>query len=86
MTHIAKLTTEGVHLFGNYVTDNIFNLKSMDQLESFVNRNVLNIETSGKLQTLLTYRDMLIGYGLIAEGKLKSQFPKAGWPFTLTLE
>ena len=83
MTHIAKLTTEGVQLLGNDMIENILTLDDLAQLQLFVNREVMNIQSAGKLQTVLAYRDLIIGYGLIDNGKLKSQFPKAEWPFTL---
>ena len=86
MTHIAKLTTEGVHFFGSYFSDNILTLDDLGQLESFVNRDAMDVYSPGRLQTILVYRDMPIGYGLTDNGKVKSQFPKAGWPFTLPTE
>jgi hypothetical protein len=86
MTHIAKLTTEGVHFFGSYFSDNILTLDDLGQLESFVNRDAMDVYSPGRLQTILVYRDMPIGYGLTDNGKVKSQFPKAAWPFTLPTE
>ena len=63
-----------------------FNVNQLEQLEAFVNRNPVHIYSAGRLQTVLTYRDLPVGYGLTDEGKLKSQFPKAEWPFTFHTE
>jgi hypothetical protein len=84
MTHIAKLTTEGVHFLGDHISANKLNLQNLSQLEAFVNRNTMDIFSPGNLQTALFYRDIAIGYGLTDDGKLKSQFPKAEWPFTMS--
>jgi hypothetical protein len=86
MTHIAKLTTEGVHFLGTHIIANKLSLQNLTQLEAFVNRNTMDIYSPGNLQTALFYRDIPIGYGLTDDGKLKSQFPKAEWPFILTSE
>ncbi len=85
MTHIGKMTTEGIHLFGKYIQANKLKLNDLNTLESFVNRESLNLASSGTLQTALFYQDFPVGYGLTENGKFKSQFPKAEWPFQVVV-
>ncbi|MBN2364830.1 MAG: NOL1/NOP2/sun family putative RNA methylase [Calditrichaeota bacterium] len=83
MTQIGKLTTEGVHLFGKFSARNRIDLNSVKELEEFVNRNPLSISDDLRGQIIVSYKNLLIGYGLTDGGNLKSQFPKAEWPFKL---
>lgn len=81
MTQAAKFTTEGTHLFGNSIRDNIIELSDLETLGDFVNRRDLKISTGSKFQIIVKYNGLTIGYGLGDNGKFKSQFPKAEWPF-----
>ena len=83
MTQIGKLTTEGIHFFGNLLQKNRVELENLSQLEDFVNRRSLEVQCEGKNQLAFSYRAIPIGYGLEEQGKIKSQFPKAEWPFIL---
>ena len=83
LTQIGKLTTEGIHLFGKLIKKNQINLDHLGQLEDVVNRRNLNLPVQGKNQQAFFYRNIPIGYGLAEDGKIKSQFPKAEWPFNL---
>ncbi len=83
LTQIGKLTTEGVHFFGNHIKKNRINLDHLSQLEDFVNRRPLQIPMAGENQIAFYYREIPIGYGLAEDDKVKSQFPKAEWPFLL---
>ncbi len=83
MTQIGKLTTEGVHLMGSEIRKNIIDLENAGLLEDFVNRRDLTIDSEGRNQIVLTYKHLPVGYGLVQDGQLKSQFPKAEWPFKL---
>ncbi len=86
MKQIGKLTTEGVHLFGNHAAKNTTNLSDLDILEKFVNREEFDVIPEGNAQNIVKYNNIPIGYGLADDGKLKSQFPKAEWPFHLKLD
>jgi NOL1/NOP2/fmu family ribosome biogenesis protein len=81
MKQIAKLTTEGVHLFASEISKNRLDISDLSLLEKFVNRESLNLSVDTRNQTVVSYRGIPVGYGLEDQGKLKSQFPKAGWPF-----
>ena len=83
LTQIGKLTTEGVHLFGKLIKKNRIDLDRLVQLEYFVNRRGLSLKVEGKNQQAFFYQNIPIGYGLLENGKIKSQFPKAEWPFNL---
>jgi NOL1/NOP2/sun family putative RNA methylase len=83
MTHIGKLTTEGIHLLGLHIRDHREDLEDIAILDDFVNRRDLPLEIEGRNQIAVYYRQLPIGYGLALEGRLKSQFPKAAWPFKL---
>ena len=83
LTQIGKLTTEGIHFFGNLLQKNRIELANLPQLEDFVNRRSLDLQSEGKNQLAFFYQGIPIGYGLEEEGKVKSQFPKAEWPFNL---
>ncbi len=83
LTHIGKLTTEGVHLFGANAQGNTIELNNPDDLENFVNRLELSAPDGVNGQVMVTYKGLLIGYGLADGRKLKSQFPKAEWPFKI---
>ncbi len=83
MTHIGKLTTEGVHLFGPSASKNFIDLTTLTDLEQFVNRSVMLQMVHGENQVIVKYQGIPIGYGIIENGVLKSQFPKAEWPFRL---
>jgi NOL1/NOP2/sun family putative RNA methylase len=86
MTQAAKFSTEGAQLFGIAAGKNILDIPDLTTLENFVNRGDMNIETEGNFQMLVKHRDLIIGYGLADNGKFKSQFPKAEWPFRLVQE
>lgn len=85
LTQAAKLTTEGCLVFGAAATKNFFQLESMEELHRFVNRDEFNSSTSLGGQVLVRYKNFNIGYGLADGEKLKSQFPKAEWPFQVTM-
>ncbi len=86
MTQVGKLTTEGTHLFGSFAGQNIYDIQDLDLLEQFVNRGSLNLPAEFNTQVIVTHRDLPIGYGLVDNGQLKSQFPKAEWPFVLQVK
>ncbi len=79
----AKLTTGGAHLLGPYATRQVVDLPDLASVQGFVNRQPLNLTVEGRGQVLVRYRGSMIGYGLVEAGRLKSQFPKAEWPFHL---
>ncbi len=83
LSQVAKLTTEGVHLFGPLAKRNVVALSELTTLEQFVNRRALDLPAAGQFQVLVTYRGLPIGYGLVEQGRFKSQFPKGEWPFRL---
>jgi NOL1/NOP2/fmu family ribosome biogenesis protein len=83
MAHIGKLTTEGTHFFGPVVEKNVFDIEKLEQLENFVNRISIKRSNSAKQQVIMKYRNIPIGYGLMTDGKIKSQFPKAEWEFNI---
>ncbi len=83
MTQVAKFSTEGVHLFGNLASQNFVELADLRQLEQFANRENLPLPGEERAQILAKYKDMMIGYGVAEDGRLKSQFPKAEWPFRI---
>lgn len=83
LTQIGKLTTEGVHFFGNHIKKNRVDLEDLLQVEDFVNRHHLQIPMAGDNQLAFYYKEIPIGYGLAEDNKVKSQFPKAEWPFHL---
>ena len=81
----AKLTTEGTHFFYNSCGKNTIELHEVKSLDKFVNRDQMNIEVGGAGQKLVKYKGIMIGYGLVDSGLLKSQFPKAEWPFIIEI-
>jgi NOL1/NOP2/sun family putative RNA methylase len=83
MTHIGKLTTEGIHLFGTEVSKNFIHLETLPDLENFVNRLPLNNGSSCTNQVAVKFQELPIGYGLVEENRIKSQFPKVEWPFQI---
>ncbi len=83
MRQIGKLTTEGVHLFGEFARKNVLELADLKAVEQFVNRQPLELNGDFHTQVMVQYKGLSIGYGLAEEGRLKSQFPKAEWPFRL---
>jgi len=85
MNQGAKFTTEGAQLMGHHATRMIVELPDLKTLEQFVNRAAVDVAVSGKGQVLVSYNGLVIGYGLADNGHLKSQFPKAEWPFQLVL-
>ena len=84
MSQGAKFTTEGAQLLGHHATKMVVDLPDFATLEKFVNREALDVPVAGKGQVLVRYNGLIIGYGLADNGQLKSQFPKAEWPFRLT--
>lgn len=82
----AKLTTGGAHLLGPQATRQVVELPDPAALQAFVNRQPMNLPVEGKGQVLVRYKGCLIGYGIVEQGQLKSQFPKAEWPFHLVQE
>ena len=85
MSHAGRLTTEGTHFLGNNCTQNIIELPDLISLEKFVNRQELDLPCEGQAQQIVRYQGITMGYGLSDKGKLKSQFPKAEWPFCLSV-
>jgi NOL1/NOP2/sun family putative RNA methylase len=83
LTQAAKLTTEGAQLFGTAAGKNVLDLPDLPTLENFVNRKDINMQTDANFQVMIKHRELIIGYGLAENGKFKSQFPKAEWPFRL---
>ena len=82
MKQIGKLTTEGVHLIASHIHKNQLKLEDLSTLERFVNRGSLDIADDFQHQVIVNYKNLAIGYGLVDQGRVKSQFPKAEWPFT----
>ena len=83
LTQAAKLTTEGTHLFGEFATSNVLEISDPGLLQKFVNREEVELTIGGNGQVMVIWEGIPIGYGLADDGRLKSQFPKAGWPFQL---
>jgi NOL1/NOP2/sun family putative RNA methylase len=83
MKHIGKLSTEGIHLFGTEVYKNIINLETLQDLEKFVNRLPLDNGSGCINQVVVKFQELPIGYGLAKDNRIKSQFPKAEWPFQI---
>jgi 16S rRNA (cytosine1407-C5)-methyltransferase len=81
----AKLTTEGAHFFYKTTGGNTIELHDIKSLNEFVNRNQMDITVDGAGQRLVKYKSIMIGYGLADSGLLKSQFPKADWPFNIEI-
>ncbi len=81
MNQGAKFTTEGAQLMGAGATKMVVELPDLPTLERFVNRETVDILVEGKGQVLVKFNGLVIGYGLAEGGRLKSQFPKAEWPF-----
>lgn len=81
MRQAAKLTTEGVQLLGDFAHQNVLELPDVQALEEFVNRGTLEAAGEFRSQVIVRYRGLNIGYGLWDKGRLKSQFPRAEWPF-----
>jgi NOL1/NOP2/fmu family ribosome biogenesis protein len=61
----------------------VIDLPDLAELEKFVNREPMTIEVDYPGQYIVTYKGNAIGYGIADNGQLKSQFPKAEWPFSL---
>jgi NOL1/NOP2/sun family putative RNA methylase len=83
LTQTAKFTTEGAQLFGTVAKKNVLDFPDLPTLENFVNRKDLNMQTDANFQIMVKHQELIIGYGLAENGKFKSQFPKAEWPFRL---
>ncbi len=79
----CKLNSGGVHLLGRYAKRMVIDLPDLAELEKFVNREPMTIEVNYPGQYIVTYKGNAIGYGIADNGQLKSQFPKAEWPFSL---
>ncbi|MFZ0391485.1 MAG: NOL1/NOP2/sun family putative RNA methylase [Calditrichia bacterium] len=86
LTQIGKFTTEGIHLFGARAASNVVSLSHPGELEQFVNRENLESRAGVNGQTIVEYKGFPIGYALSEDGRLKSQFPKAEWPFRLVMD
>ena len=82
MKQIGKLTTEGVHLLASQIRKNHLHLDDLKIMEKFVNRESMDIPTDFQHQVIIYYNKLAIGYGLVDQGRVKSQFPKAEWPFS----
>lgn len=83
LTQAAKLTTEGTHLFGEFAVSNVLEIPDFSLLHKFVNRQDLELTIEGNGQVIVKWKGIPVGYGLADERRLRSQFPKAGWPFQL---
>ncbi len=79
----AKLNTGGCHIIGQHARKKVIALEDLKTVEQFVNRQPLDIPVDGKGQYIVTYHQLVLGYGLADKGRLKSQFPKGEWPFQL---
>lgn len=86
MDYGAKLNTGGCHLFGHLAGKRVVELPDLSTLEKFANRQPLDIFPQESGQYIVKYKNCMIGYGIVDEGRLKSQFPRGDWPFRLTGE
>jgi len=83
MDRSCKLNSGGVHLLGHYAQRMIVEIDDLATLHKYVNRETLDIPAELPGQYIVKYKGCVIGYGVADNGRLKSQFPKAGWPFDL---
>ena len=83
MDRSCKLNSGGVHLLGHYAQRMIVEIDDLATLHKYVNRETLDIPAELPGQYIVKYKGCVIGYGVADKGRLKSQFPKAGWPFDL---
>jgi len=81
-----KLSTEGCHLLGPHTDKAIIDLPDLEAIEHFVNRNPIQSDTEGRGQVMLRYKGCMIGYGIYEGSKIKSQFPKGDWQFSVVPE
>nr|NIW79061.1 hypothetical protein [Calditrichia bacterium] len=84
MTQAAKLNTTGAQILGEFVQKHLVELDDLKTLEKFINRDGLDILVDNSGQFVVKYKECGIGYGIAENGRLKSQFPKAEWPFELS--
>jgi NOL1/NOP2/sun family putative RNA methylase len=86
MDYGGKLNTGGCHLFGHLAQRMVVELPDLEVLNKFVNREPLDIPVEQNGQHIVKYKNIVIGYAIAENGRLKSQFPKGDWPFQLTGE
>ena len=55
----------------------------LPDLQKYVNRENMDYSGEIKIQAIVKHENLPIGYAMIQHEKLKSQFPKAEWPFNL---
>ena len=79
----CKLNSNGVQLLGQYANRMIVDIDDLATLDKYVNREPLDISVDLPGQYIVKYNGSVIGYGVADKGQLKSQFPKADWPFSL---
>lgn len=70
-----RLSIEGVHLFKDQITKNVFDLNS-DQAEQWIKGEELNIKPDKRGFLIMKYKDDFIGTGKASENKIGNYIPK----------
>ncbi|MEZ4762100.1 MAG: hypothetical protein R3C26_02485 [Calditrichia bacterium] len=72
-----------MQLLGQYANRMIVDIDDLATPSINTNREPLDISVDLPGQYIVKYNGSVIGYGVADKGQLKSQFPKADWPFSL---
>lgn len=75
-TDEIRLSIEGTQIFKDQISKNIYELKTKDEFEKWMNGQELNIKTNFKGMIIIKYGDEFLGTGKASEEKIGNFIPK----------
>lgn len=71
------LNTQAAQVLSNYISKNIFEIKSPGELKSYLEGGTIKTDLTWKGQCVIKYENYTLGTGVFTSTGLKSQFPRS---------
>jgi 16S rRNA (cytosine1407-C5)-methyltransferase len=72
-----NLHTQAAQILRNDIKKNIFTIQNSDQLKKYLEGGIIKEEFDYRGQTVVKYKDYILGTAVVTDGGLKSRFPRA---------
>lgn len=73
----TTLHTQAAQLLQGHITKNIYEIKNQDELKKYLEGGIIKKETDITGQSVIKYKDFILGTAVITKAGIKSRFPRA---------
>lgn len=72
-----NMHTQSAQVLQHSITKNIFTIEDSAQLKKYLEGGIIKVDTGYRGQTVVKYKDYILGTAVVTDGGLKSRFPRA---------